>query len=457
MHLMKGDTMILNSPLPMKDYLNHTFSCTCGHSHSVPISQITVEDKALLCLPDLLFQNGLNRPFILYDSTTYAIAGRVIEAVLKDKLPYSEYIIDCPEPTPDERTLGEILIHFDPDCDNIIAVGSGTVNDLSRFLSYKLGIPYLIAATAPSMDGFASNVAPLIVKHMKTTYEAHVPYAILGDPSVLSAAPMPMICAGIGDILGKYTCLCDWQISHIITGEYHCIEIEKIVRTSLRTVVEQIEAVKSRDSEAVKNIMEALVLSGIAMSFAGNSRPASGSEHHLSHFWEMSFLFEGKKPVLHGTKVGIATIAVIKAYELLMSEEIDFDKARKLAGDYSFEAWAVKMKDYYGPASDSVIELERRISKNSTKNRIARIDLLEEHWETLRETVEQLPSSDTIFGYLSSLGAPASPMDVGIDKTTFIRSFVAAKELRNRFGLLQILFDLEMTEVVAESVWDYFQ
>lgn len=449
--------MLLNNQLPMKDYLNQAFTCTCGHSHSVPIHQITVDENALSSLPELLKQKNLQKPFILYDTTTYAIAGSLIEAVLQDKLDYIKYIIDSKEPTPDEKTLGEILIHYDPNCDNIIAVGSGTINDLSRYLSYKLGLPYLIAATVPSMDGFASNVAPLIVKHMKTTYEAHTPYAILGDTTVLSGAPMPMICAGIGDILGKYTCLCDWQISHIITGEYHCKEIEGIVRTSLKTVVDQIKRVKSRDPKAIQNIMEALILSGIAMSFAGNSRPASGSEHHLSHYWEMIFLFEGKKPVLHGTKVGIATIAVIKAYELLMTKQIDFEKARQKASEYSYNNWVIKMKEYYGPASSSVIELEQKIRKNSSDNRIARIDLLEKYWDVLRDVAGQLPSSDTIYEYLSKLGAPTSPMAVGIDKSTFINSFVAAKELRDRFGLLQILFDLELTEVIAEAVWDYFE
>ncbi len=448
--------MLLNSRLPINDFLNNNFSCTCGRIHSVPIQQVLIQDGALKSLPDLLIQNGRQRPFFLYDSTTYKVAGVLISSIMKDKLPYSSYIMNQSEPTPDEKTLGEILIHYDPTCDIIIAVGSGSINDLSRFISYKLGIPYLIAATAPSMDGFASNVAPLIVRHMKTTYEAHVPFAILGDTALLSAAPMPMICAGIGDILGKYTCLCDWEISNIITGEYLCKGIEGIVRKSLDTIVSQINHVKSRDQGAIRCIMEALVLSGIAMSFAGNSRPASGSEHHLSHYWEMVFLFDGKKPVLHGTKVGIATIAVIKAYELLMSKYIDFNKAKKLAELYSYDDWVLKMKDLYGPASDSVIELELQIHKNSTKNRIARICLLEEHWEELRQTAAQLPSSDTVSGYLSELSAPASPMAVGIDKSTFINSFIAAKELRNRFGLLQIVYDLGLSEEIAEEVWDYF-
>ena len=152
---------------------------------------------------------------------------------------------------------------------------------------------------------------PLIVDHMKTTYEAQVPYAILGDLAIIRNAPMNMIAAGVGDILGKYTCLCDWAVAHMLNGEYHCTAIEQLVRHSIATVTAGIANAKNRDAAAISSIMEALIYSGIAMSFAGNSRPASGSEHHLSHYWEMMYLFEGKKPVLHGTKVGIGTIAVL--------------------------------------------------------------------------------------------------------------------------------------------------
>jgi len=320
----------------------------------------------------------------------------VLQQMTQHNLSFTSYVIDEEEPISDEKTIGEVLIHFDPLCDHIIAVGSGTINDISRILSYKLKLAYMILGTAPSMDGFASNVAPLIVKHVKTTYEAQTPYAIIADTTILTEAPMKMISAGIGDIVGKYTCLCDWKMAHLITGEYYCDEIEGIVRKSLETVVEHIDSAKHREQKAIKSIMEALVLSGIAMSFAGNSRPASGSEHHLSHYWEMMFLFQDKKPALHGTKVGISTIAVIKAYELLFAQKIDFDKAKKLAESYSEELWKEQMRSAYGLASDPVIKLEEEIGKNSTQNRLLRLQLMEEHWEKLKAIAGGLPSSEGV-------------------------------------------------------------
>ncbi|MHB8131292.1 MAG: sn-glycerol-1-phosphate dehydrogenase [Mobilitalea sp.] len=450
--------MLTPDRLKITDYLNTTFSCACGREHSVPTKRILIEEDALLSLSEIISSNGLKKSFILYDTTTYKVAGNMIEQQMKlAALSYTNYVLIDTEPTPDEKTIGEVLINFDPACDHIIAVGSGTLNDLSRFISHKLCLPYMIIATAPSMDGFASNVAPLIVNHMKTTYEAHVPFAILGDTKFLKDAPMKMISAGIGDILGKYTCLCDWKIAHTIVGEYHCEAIENLVKQSLETVVSNISLAKERNPQAINSIMEALVLTGIAMSFAGNSRPASGSEHHLSHYWEMMFLFEGKQPILHGAKVGIGTVAVIKAYELLFQRKIDFAEAKKAALIFSMENWEKQMRNSYQGASASVIALEKEIGKNNPENVLPRLKQLEMYWSEVKEIVTSLPSADYIRHLLLSLEAPSDPMSVGIDKTTFINSFIVAKELRNRFGLLQILFDLGLTKEIAEQVWDYFQ
>lgn len=440
------------------DYLGQEFSCSCGRTHRAPIHSILIEEGALPKLPKVLMDTGCIRPFLLYDSTTYSIAGKQIESILTgSNVAFSYHKLSETEPVPDEKTIGEVMIHYDSSCDLIIAVGSGTLNDICRFISFKLRLPYIIVATAPSMDGFASGVTPLIVDHMKTTYEAHTPYAIIGDISILREAPGRMIAAGVGDILGKYNALCDWSIAQLLLGEYHCETIEAMVRKSLATVLKFIDGVRSREPYAISGIMEALVLSGIAMSFAGNSRPASGSEHHLSHYWEMKFLSEGRKPYLHGTQVGVATIVVLKAYELLLVHPINFEIAREKASRYSESKWEADMMRCYGPAASSVIRLEKETGKNTPEQVIKRLELTQKHWDKIRATIELLPSSDSIRDILRSMSAPSSPMEVGIDQDTFIDSFLAAKELRNRYALLQLLFDLGLSREIAMKVWDYFQ
>ncbi len=442
----------------VSDYLNSSYSCPCGKTHRAPTHEILLEAGALLKLPELILSTACRKPFLLYDATTYAIAGKRVEAILTaSSIAFSSHVLTVEEPIPDESTLGTILLHYDPSCDLIIAVGSGTLNDLSRFISHKLKLPYIIVATAPSMDGYASGVSPLIVKHTKTTYEAHAPFAILADLDLLQKAPAEMIAAGIGDILGKYNALCDWSLAHLLLGEYHCTTLEGIVRTSLETVLRNIEGVKDREPGAIHGIMEALLLSGIAMSFAGNSRPASGSEHHLAHYWEMHSLTQRRKPYLHGTLVGVATVAVLKAYELLKELPIDFQAARDKASAYSADKWEADMIKYYGPAAPSVISLEKECGKNAPDQVLARLAVIEDSWEEIRAILALLPGADSIRDILISLSAPASPLEIGIDRATFIESFLAAKELRNRYALLQLLFDLGLPEELAGKVWAYFQ
>ena len=143
---------------------------------------------------------------------------------------FQRYFYHEPELIPNEDALIYLFTQVPQDCDLIIGVGSGTINDLCRYVSYKMKIDYYIVGTAPSMDGYASNVSPLIIRHLKTTYTAKTARVIIGDLDVLCKAPMHMIAAGVGDIIGKYVCLADWQLAHQINGEYLCPEVVKMVQ-----------------------------------------------------------------------------------------------------------------------------------------------------------------------------------------------------------------------------------
>lgn len=432
--------------------------CSCKEQHSCAVKTVIIEEAALNRVPDILSEAGCKKVFFLYDRNTYIAAGLKLTKILDDsRIQSTHYIIDENRPVPDEKTIGSVLLNFDPACDFIAATGSGTINDIGRFISFRLKLPYMIIATAPSMDGFASSVAPLISGGMKTTYPAHAPYAIVGDLDVLKKAPMEMITAGIGDILGKYTSLCDWEIAHMILGEYHCEALTAMVRQALHAVINSIDMIKERSIGGIKSLMEALVLSGITMSYAGNSRPASGSEHHLSHYWEMMSLMKGEEHALHGTQVGVAAVAVLKAYELLAAWDIDFSYARNNAALYCSQCWEKYIRATYGRAADQVITLEASVQKNYPSNVIFRLKVIEPLWKDIKGIICSLPTADSIKNILSLLPAPSTPAEINVDQDTFAGGFKAAKELRNRYGLLQLLFDLGLTERLALRVWEYMQ
>lgn len=440
----------------LNDYLGKEISCACGRIHSTDLKMLDIAQGAVKRLPGYVKELGYKKVFLIADKNTWAAAGyAAAEELHQAGIEREELVLDYDELVPDEQVLGEIFVAYPEGTDLILAVGSGTINDLCKFVSFQMKIDYMIFASAPSMDGFVSVGAALMIHHVKTTYNAHGPVAVIGDTDILSKAPMNMITAGIGDILGKYTCLLDWKMAKQIEGEYYCEEIVNMVRNSIKSVVEQSHRMKERNPEAVKAVTEALVLTGMAMSFVGNSRPASGCEHHLSHYWEMKFLMEGRKPILHGTKVGVGMITAVKLYHLLAEEEIDFDQA--MEKEYDEDAWRKKMEDCYEAAAPGIISLEKECRKNDIGARNRRIQVMKSQWPAIKETIlTDLPAVEEMEKLLLELGAPVNPEQIGVSLELVEDGIQIAKEVRDRFTLFQILWDLGLSEKYAKELAEYF-
>jgi len=431
----------------ISDYINKDIKCSCGRIHRCNIGDIIIKKGATSQIVTLLHKYHSVKPLVVCDQNTYEIAGKSVEDLLdRNSFEYEMFIFPSKTPSADMEACLLLERNLASDVDLIIAVGSGTINDVCRYVSFKKELPYFIFGTAPSMDGFASDVSPLIVDNLKTTYSAHVPTAIIGDIDILKDAPLNMIAAGAGDIFGKYTCLCDWKLSNIVTNEYYCEEIAELVAHSIEVVVESCKKIDSDREAAVESIMEGLILSGIAMAYAGNSRPASGSEHHLSHYWEMMFLFDNKKPIFHGTKVGIGTIVVLKLYEEFKKIKPDFEKAFKSCEGFDREKWNQDMLAYYRQAAGGVLELEDKIHKNSEENVKTRLNIVKDKWEEILKLIESLPSAEYVTKLLEDISAPTLPSQIGVSDDEIRRAVICAKELRNRYGLLQMLYDFGLIE-----------
>lgn len=266
-------------PVELNTYLNQHFTCSCGKEHYASLRAVCIGSGALRELPSLVKLMGFESLYLICDPITYEIAGAVCKQIL-DEAGIRSTVAQLMHTGFDEATLGELLIHMPADCDLMVAVGTGAISDMTRFFSYKMGRPFYTVATAAPMDGFASSIAAINVNSLKTTFEAQTPVAILGDTEILKGAPYRMIAAGLGDLLGKFTCLCDWKLARLITGEHYCDTIAELVESCVRGVLADAGKARERDPGTLGTIMEGLVLAGVAMSLYGNSRPASGCEHH---------------------------------------------------------------------------------------------------------------------------------------------------------------------------------
>lgn len=463
--------MAQNIKIDINQYIGKQIRCSCGRVHETTVKCIDIARGAAGRLAGHIRELGYTKVFLAADENTWKAAGCAAWQALEEAgLAEEKWIFHRDgDLVPDELAIGELEVALPMDADLILAVGSGTINDLCKFISTRNHRDYMIYATAPSMDGFTSTGAALTLNHVKTTVDVLGPVAVIGDTEILANAPMEMISAGLGDTLGKYTALVDWKLAHLINGEYYCEEIVRMVEAALASVRELSGKLAQRDPDAAEALTKTLVLTGLAMTFADCSRPASGCEHHLSHFWEMRYQMEGRPPVLHGIKVGIGLVTILKLYHQLAEEKIDFAAlkadAEKLvsgkegaAGSLHNKAfWEEEIRREYRDAADGILKLEEKAGKNNEEERLRRLQVMEENWpEICRIIREGLPETEEAERLLLSADAPVNPEQIGVSPDLTETAVRLAKEVRNRFTMLQVLWDLDLLDAYAKTAVTYF-
>lgn len=427
--------------------------CPCGRAHVTAVSDVIVEKGAVNRLPEILGRFGAKKVFILADRNTYSAAGREVCAILeKSGISFSSYVFREASLKPDEKAVGAAVMHFDCTCDIVVGVGSGVINDIGKVLSKTAKVPYIIVATAPSMDGYASGTSSMDVEGLKVSLDSRVPDVILGDIDILKAAPLHMLKSGLGDMLAKYISLCEWQIAHLLIGEYYCENVAELVRTALRKCVENAEGLLKRDEAAVKAVFEGLVIGGIAMSYAGVSRPASGMEHYISHIWDMRSLALGTPADSHGIQCAIGTLYCARLYEKLKTVTPDRQKALQYAASFDTEKWYTEFSEFMGSSAEAMIALDRKEQKYDKAKHAARLEKILENWDRILEIISTLPPADGIEALLDRIEAPKCAEDIGLPHSILPMTVKAAKDIRDKYVLSRLLWDLGILDEFAEAI-----
>ena len=190
----------------LKDFLGTALPCECGRVHRVGIEKVVIQKNALMIIPDILRDFDYDNVLLVADKNTYKVAGEGVETLLKDRgFAYRKLVYESDgDLVPDERAIGKMAVKIETDTQAIIAVGSGVLNDLAKYVGHKFNIPSIIVATAPSMDGYASDTSALILENLKTSCSVAPPKAIIGDIDILKNAPM--VIGGIGRYAGEIQC-----------------------------------------------------------------------------------------------------------------------------------------------------------------------------------------------------------------------------------------------------------
>ena len=425
--------------------------CACGKVHVCALKYLNIGRGILAEVPKMLAAMGKERPFVVCDDNTWRVAGQRVDEILTEAgIDHRCYVIPCENGdriAPAEWEVGSVIMHFDPACDMFLAVGSGVVNDICKVAAHATGRVSAVVGTAPSMDGYASNSSSMEMNHVKVSLYNHGPEGILLDSEILAQAPMRMLWAGLGDMVAKYVAICEWRISHLVTGEYYCEDVAALMRSALQKIMAASDRIVTRDPDAIAAIAEGLVLAGVGMAYAEISRPASGLEHYFSHMWEMMALERGVPYDLHGIQVGVGTLLTMQIYQKLKTVTPDRARAEAHMAAFDREQWEQQVRRIFGKTADQIIRIEDQTRKNDPARHAKRLDNIINRWDDIQQIIrEELPDERWLHDAMAATGMPLTPADIDVPERDVIDAFVGARDIRDKYLSCSMIWDLGLTD-----------
>ena len=426
--------------------------CACGKEHVLPKCKIISGQNVLESIVEVVKDFNAKKVFVLSDKNTFLVcANKVLQILDKNDIKYTSYSFNEDKLEPNEQSVGSAIMNFDYQCDLVVGVGSGVINDIGKILSATAKTPYVIIGTAPSMDGFASATSSMTRDGLKISLNSKCADVIIGDLEIMKNAPMHMLKSGLGDMIAKYVSICEWRISNAIAGEYYCEKTAQIVRNAVKKCVDNAEGLLNREIDAVKAVFEGLVVCGAAMAYVGCSRPASGVEHYFSHVWDMRAITFDLPIELHGIQCAVGTYIACSLYERIKDISIDKNKALSFVKDFDYDKYAKFLKEFLGKSAISMIELEQKEQKYDKEKHGLRLDVIENKWQQILQIIDQeIPNFDEINNLFDKIGLPKTLKEIYVDENLLRETFVATKEIRDKYVLSRLAWDLGVIDQLLD-------
>lgn len=420
----------------IEELMGKSFECPeCGRIHSMDTRKLIIGEGLFVDISREIDELGLRgKGLIVCDRNTYKAAGcRLIENLADRDV--SLFVFEREDLHADAHSVGRLMIAMADDPAYLIACGSGTITDTVRYVAFLTKKPFIVFATAASVDGFASGSTPLIVDGFKTTYPGKAPLAVLADTEVLAAAPRKMTAAGFGDVLAKIVAVIDWKLARDVGGELFCPLICRMVEKAVDDCISLSGELAKADPQACGKLMRVLSMTGIAMQMMGTTRPASGGEHHISHLLEMKDIRLARRGSLHGDKVGIGTLISLYMYrEMFGAHSMPEQK-----GHLSEKAWTEEIRRVFGDMAQRAMSINDSCPPEG------------EVWDEQKKIIEKSMSE---YGYayldkycgrigefasmIRAMGGPVLAGELGYDKQDLYDAIAFSKEVRPKFTILRI-------------------
>jgi glycerol-1-phosphate dehydrogenase [NAD(P)+] len=401
---------------------------------------IYLGSDAIARLIDYCQENQIELLALVADGNTYPALGEMLERALRTQgIDVSTVVLPGGEVVAGAQAILHLLAHLGSDDRLLVAVGSGTITDITRFVSHRTRSSFISVPTAPSVDGYPSIGAPIIVAGLKKTFITQPPVAIFADTHTLSNAPKRLVAAGFGDMVGKFTSLADWQLGHVLRDEPYDGSIAQRARAAAEHCMQSAAGIGKGSEQSIRLLMESLIESGLCMLDFGSSRPASGSEHHCSHYWELKLLWENRPALLHGAKVGVATVLIAKEYERI--KRITRRQLVEHLGNISLpdrEQEVRRIKMVYGLAAEEVIDTQSAFLNMSAQD-FNRLKLrMVDQWSLVQDIADTVPKASELIEALRLAGAETEASSLGLTGQEVETALDYGHYLRNRFTLLKL-------------------
>jgi glycerol-1-phosphate dehydrogenase [NAD(P)+] len=406
----------------------------------IPRPSIYIGPGAVDRLQAYLAEHNLRRLALVADANTYAALGDRVEAALRGAgLDVLTILLAGPEIIVDESQVIDVMLRNDARERAFLAVGSGTVTDIVRFVTLQTGGAFISLPTAPSVDGYTSPITPMVVKRLKITAPGHLPQAIFADLDTLRAAPRPMIAAGVGDVIAKWTSTADWKLGRLLWGDHYDAAIAGRFVGALQRVVDAADAIAVASEDGIRALMEGLIESGLCMADFGTSFPASGSEHLLSHFWESRLLAERRPALLHGAKVGVGTVLAAGYWQQVRGLS-RAEAARRLSASRlpSREQEIAHIRTGWPFAVAQVLEAQARFLAMTEADYDTLKTAVLDRWDEIQAIAAEVPPPDAVARLLRKVGGPMTAQEAGLEERDLADGLAYAFYLRDRLPVLRL-------------------
>lgn len=424
-------------------------TCDCDY-HVIPDCNIHIGDDIINNLNEYISKKiDGEKCLLVTDNTIFNLFGKKIVDILEKK-----YKVTVSIPTydkklkPNQKSLGHVLMDMDIDTDFLIAFGSGSINDITRYIAFNTNKPFVSIGTAASMDGYLSVVAPMLKDNLKINKPATYPAVGIFDLTIMQTAPKDMLFAGFGDVIGKYIAKADWILSSYVTNEHICTYCLDLVDTAIDLCTDNIDEIAAQSKIGVKKVLEALLLTGLAMLINKDSRPAASNEHNMGHFWEMKKLQNNLSHPSHGEAVGVATLYCLDFY----NEFLSYDLATLKSITISDDERSSRIKKAYGEDLGQSIIDNNTDEPISSATRDERFNNFNNNIYEIRNNLKFLKGKDDITRLYRKLDGPTNAIGIGIEHKLLKDALLYAKDYRSRYTIFKLAEETGILEDIVNKI-----